>query len=168
MGGDWPRLVNLRRCGRAAIIPPSEHDNDTIALFNNTASSELILVWQANGASVGAAVGASYEQIGPLATTTFTAAVVPGDAPPPGILSTDDITALYTPDWYIGLPTTGPGWPATFPFAVLQPQWSLVFQPVGGGVNMGGISLFWEAILPKYFDRFYTHQLLEIELALKG
>jgi hypothetical protein len=168
VGGDWPRLVNLRRCARAAIPAPGESNNDTIALFNNTASSELILVWGIGGGALTSSVGCSYQQIGPLATTTFTAAVVPGDAPPPGILSTDDIATLYNPDFYFPGVTAPVDWPSTFPFAVLQPAWSLVFQILGGGSNGFGLALFWEAILPKYFDRFYTHALLEIELALKG
>jgi hypothetical protein len=164
MSGDWPRLVNLRRCARAAAFPPQNTDNDTIALYNNSAAAELLLVWNVNGASIEAAVGTSYQQIGPLATQSTTVAVVPGDAPPPGILSTDDIVTLYPPDFYIGIPTAGFGWPATFPFAVLLPGWSLVFQLFGGGAYLGGISLWWEAILPKYFDRIHTPMMIDLAI----
>jgi len=30
------------------------------------------------------------------------------------------------------------------------------------------VTIFWESILPKYFDRFYTHKHLELELELAG
>lgn len=167
--GDWPRLVNLRRCARGYIVDSGESTNTTLALFNNSASSELILVWQlVSGILHSVALSPSYQQGLALSVGGTVAAIVPGDAPPPGVLTSGDSPTAFDADF---LPSAGftPYWPATFPFAVLQPGWSLAIQNVAGNPT-GALdaSFFWEAILPKYFDRFYTHQLLEIELALKG
>ena len=166
---DWPRLVNLRRCARGRITDAGEATNTTISLFNSTASSELILVWQMlPDTTVQEALGISYQQIPQMANLGVVQAIVPGDAPPPGLLTSGDQPAVFTPDWAPSALSASVYCPATFPLAVLQPAWSLVFQPIGGGTGALGVDLFWEAILPKYFDRFYTHQLLEIQLALKG
>jgi hypothetical protein len=167
--GDWPRLVNLRRCARATAYDGGESTNTTVALTNNTASSELILVWQLYGIGAGFPLQTTYLQgVPPFSTVVPVAALVPGDAPPPGIVSQGDYPSILPADFVFGIGSLPTPWPATFPFAVLQPNWSLVIQSFGGGTGSVQAALFWEAILPKYFDRFYTHQLLEIELAPKG
>ena len=166
---SWPRLVNLRRCARGQLNDAGESTNTTLSLFNNSASSELILLWQLSEAFPnGGSFQMSYQQARPYSTAGVVAAIVPGDAPPPGLLTQGDDPNVYTPDWAPAGMSQGFYWPATFPLAVLQPGWALVAQPVGGGTGAIGLVYFWEAIIPKLFDRFYTHQLLEIELALKG
>ena len=167
--GDWPRLVNLRRCARGAVPTATVTTNGTAVLYNNTASSELILVWQLTTIGVDdPPLFISYVQ-GERPTTLATVeAIVPGDAPPPGLLGYLDDPTTYSPSFAMAVAQPAPYWPGTFPFAVLQPNWGLVMQNAATDAAVPSVSLFWEAILPKYFDRFYTHQLLEIELALKG
>lgn len=163
--GDWPRLVNLRRCARAAISDTGEATNTTIGLFNNSLGPELILVWQmgVNEVTIGIPQ-TSYQQVQPFGTVVPTVSVVPGDAPPPGILSSGDSAVLYTPDYYPSIAAGAPGWPATFPFAVLQPGWSLITQIVGGGTGALSVCFFWEAILSKYFDRVHTMAQVELDI----
>jgi len=167
--GDWPRLVNLRRCARGSVPFTNVSTNGTSVLYNNTASSEFILVWQLQLIEVDAPpLGISYVQ-GEIPTTLVPVeAIVPGDAPPPGLLGYLDDPTIYPPTWQQTPTVNQTYWPATFPFAVLQPNWSLVMQNNSVDTPTPSVNLFWEAILPKYFDRFYTHAILEIELALKG
>lgn len=167
--GDWPRLVNLRRCARGAVVSTNTSTNGTAVLYNNTASSELILVWQLQLISVDTGpFGIAYVQGERPTTLSPVEAIVPGDAPPPGLLGYLDDPITYPPTWLWNDAANLPYWPATFPFAVLQPNWGLAMQNASTDTTVPSVNLFWEAILPKYFDRFYTHQLLEIELALKG
>lgn len=167
--GDWPRLVNLRRCARGAVPLATVSTNGTAVLYNNTASSELILIWQLQLLAVdNPPLGIAYVQGERPSTLVPVEAIVPGDAPPPGLLGYLDDATAYPPTWLQYNNVNQTYWPATFPFAVLQPNWGLVMQNTGADTSVPSVNLFWEAILPKYFDRFYTHQLLEIELALKG
>jgi hypothetical protein len=163
--GDWPRLVNLRRCARGRIVDSGEDTNTTIALTNNSAAAELLLVWQfAEDETDNNGGQFSYQQIQPMGSVGVVQSVVPGDAVPPGILTSGDQATLFTPDFAPVPLENGNYWPATFPFAVLLPGWSLVVQPVGGGTGGLGISFWWEAILSKYFDRMHSALCVELEL----
>ncbi len=163
--GDWPRLVNLRRCARALIADGGEDTNTTLALTNTSAAAELLLVWQFSLPQVSEdSTALSYQQIPPFATQATTVPIVPGDAAPPGILSSGDSPIIYTPDWNpvsVSFPFL---WPATFPFAVLLPGWSLVVQLAGGGTGEIQAAFWWEAILSKYFDRMHSALCVELEL----
>ncbi len=163
--GDWPRLVNLRRCARGYIADSGEANNTTLALTNNSAAAELLLVWQVlPGANFGSPAQVSYQQrIAGLSPAGNMEAIVPGDALPPGILQSGD------------QPTNFPGvtwdpaaqlyWPATFPFAVLLPGWSLVLQSAATAPTSGlDVNIFWEAILSEYFDRMHSALCVELEL----
>ncbi len=167
--GNWPRLVNLRRCARGHIFNAGTATNTTIALHNVSSGAELLIIWQlgTDNASLYS-LQTSYQQGYFLAQGGVVQAIVPGDAPPPGDLSSGDSPTAFAADWETSGVLYGSPWPATFPYAVLQPGWSLVCQVQGGGPKPLGVSFMWEAILPKYFDRFFTHQYLEIELALQG
>lgn len=167
--GDWPRLVNLRRCARGYVKDAGESTNTTVALYNNSLGAELLLVWQLTGDTINSTTTQmSYQQIPPMGTVFPTQAVVPGDAPPPGILSAGDQPNAFPFDTFCQAFNEGFYWPATFPFAVLLPAWSLALQPGGGGVGSVGANFFWEAILPQYFDRMYSHRFLELIIAQQG
>ncbi len=163
--GDWPRLVNLRRCARGLIYDSGEMTNTTIALFNNSAAAELLLVWQI-GSAAGEVVTPqfSYQQGLSLTPGGFTESVVPGDALPPGVLSSGDQPSAFPASWSLNTVAPAYDWPATFPFAVLLPGWSLVAQPIDGGTDPIAISFWWEAILSEYFDRMHSALCVELEL----
>jgi hypothetical protein len=167
--GDWPRLVNLRRCARGHIFDNGESTNTTVALTNDSTGAELILVWQMlfDNDSDGTPQ-LSYQQIKPMSTVGNVTPLVPGDAPPPGTLTGGDQATHYVVD---GRAQSAQAfyWPATFPFAVLLPGWSLAVQnDTGNLTGKLGMFFFWEAILPKYFDRMHTHYYLELALAQQG
>jgi hypothetical protein len=167
--GDWPRLVNLRRAARAFIFDTGEATNTTITLFNQSLGPELLLVWQ-----IGSLQGAqqnlsiSHQQLQPLANVAKTQPIVPSDAPPPGILSSGDQPTFYTPDYVFQMNDAPIGWPATFPFAVIPPQWAMVIQYAFGGEASLGVTIWWEAILEKYFDRVHTYSQLELDLIVQS
>jgi hypothetical protein len=163
--GDWPRLVNLRRCARGRIADAGEDTNTTIALTNNSAAAELLLVWQFTpDATDAAAAQFSYQQIQPMANSGVVQSVVPGDALPPGLLTSGDQPTVFTPDFAPAGFGIDAYWPATFPFAVLLPGWSLVLQTVGGGGGALAVNFWWEAILSQYFDRMHSALCVELEL----
>ncbi len=163
--GDWPRLVNLRRCARGYVTNSGAATNTTVSLYNNSSSAELLLIWQINNDSTSQAqMQWSYQQLAPFTTTFTPAAIVPGDAPPPGIISTGDLATELPFDTLLEGFQQGQYWPATFPFAVLLPGWALVGQPQGGGTGQIGANFFWEAILSKYFDRMHSALCVELEL----
>lgn len=163
--GDWPRLVNLRRCARGRIIDQGEDTNTTLSLYNDSLGPELILVWQVmqDVASLQA-LQFSYQKIGPYGTKGVVQPIVPGDARPPGILSAGDDATLYTPDFVSTSTLYGFPWPATFPFAVLQPGWAFIMQSFGNPTTGIGADLFWEGILSEYFDRVHTFRQLELDI----
>lgn len=166
---DPQRLVNLRRCARGNIVDAGEATNTTVALTNNSLGAELLMVWTiAQDADTPTELQLSYQQNLGLNPGGIVQAVVPGDAPPPGILSSGDLPSAFPPDWTLRSAALTPWWYATFPFAVLLPYWSLVFQGYGGGAIGVGVNLFWEAILPQYFDRFYSHRFIDVILASQG
>ena len=163
--GDWPRLVNLRRCARGMISDTGEATNTTVALTNNSLGPELILVWQTLTAQSSSEPGAvSYQRGLALTPGGIVQPVVPGDAPPPGVLSSGDLAVAFTPDWILPSAAIAYQWPATFPFAVLQPGWSLVVQELLTPTGDMTVQFFWEAILSKYFDRVHTMAQLELDL----
>ena len=163
--GDWPRLVNLRRCARGYIVDSGEATNTTIALTNNSLGPELILVWQIGFPSSGGNIPqVSYQRGLGLTTGGVVQPIVPGDAPPPGLLQSGDVATAFPFDWQWRNSTPLPLWPATFPFAVLQPGWSLAIQAGDAPTDGLNMVIFWEAILSKYFDRVHTMAQLELDL----
>jgi hypothetical protein len=150
-------------------VDTGEANNTTIALTNDSLGADLVLVWQmAVDSVINSSLQVSYQQMPPMGTLIPVQPVVPGEGRPPGVVSSGDQPNAFTPDWQPANQWLESFWPATFPFAVLLPGWSLVFQVIGGGTGGVGVNIFWEGILEKYFDRFYTHAFLEVILATQG
>jgi hypothetical protein len=167
--GDWPRLVNLRRCARGSNPEFFTANNAKVALYNNSLGPELILVWQFQILAIDAPPAQfHYQQGQPSGTNFLVEPIVPGDAPPPGLLIGYDDPAVIPGSWQEDNTSGQPQWPATFPFAVLQPGWSLVVENVAVDAQGPIIQYFWEAILSKYFDRVHTNAQLEIDIIADG
>ena len=163
--GDWPRLVNLRRCARGLIADSGEATNTTVALTNNSLGPELILVWQVTAPiSDGEFVGLSYQNKLQMTPGGVIAPLVPGDAVPPGILQSGDQASLFAADFWMPAAYPAPMWPATFPLAVLQPGWSLAVQTNAVDTAPLTVCFFWEGILSKYFDRVHTMAQIELDI----
>ncbi len=163
--GDWPRLVNLRRCVRGTIVDSGEDTNTTVALFNSSPAPELLLVWQYSDQSAEDQLGFSYQQgmLG-LAPGGTIQQVMPTDGIPPGILVSGDQATAFNSDWLNPTIKVNSAWPATFPFAVLPPGWALVVQNPNNPTDSITISFYWEAILSEYFDRMHSALCVELEL----
>lgn len=151
------RSLDLRRCARGHITNAGAATHTTAALTNNSNAAELILVWQVvYGLNFSGEEIFSYQQLPVMGTLGTSAPLVPGDAPPPGILSTGDQPAQFPFDWNMSFATFAQYWPATFPFAVIPPGWSLVVQESGTPTNSIDLNFFWEAIRAPEFERWYA------------
>src|SRR5271163_3896820 len=139
------RQFDLRRCARGIISDQGEATNTTLALTNNSNASELILVHANAGDGLNQQPNfLAYRQGLTLTPGGNITAIVPGDAPPPGVLSSGDLLEPITPDWpNPTLTFTTPGF-MVFPYAVLLPGWALVFQQVANYNGPLGVSIFWE------------------------
>lgn len=160
--GNWPRLLNPRRCAFGRIVDAGESTNTTVALTNNSTGSENLLVWQlSNDVMTGAVSAFSYQQIAIMGTLGVVTAMIPGEAVPPGILSSGDQPAAFPVMWAPGAIAQGFPWPATFPMFVLLPGWSLVMQNIATAGGAVGVDIMWEAIKPELFDHIYMGPTLE-------
>jgi hypothetical protein len=166
---NWPRLVNPRRCARAVAIDTGEATNTTVALLNNSPAPDLLIVWQIYGTQSGNALQTAYQQgLAPLANPYPIQPIVPDEAVPPGVVTSGDFANPIVPDQVLDIGGLSIYWPATFPFAVLKPGWSLVVQGFGGGMPGLTCSFFWEAIHPELFDHIYMGPTIEEILALQS
>ena len=143
--------VNLRRCARGYINAIATAQFVTGLLSNPSGTVEYLLVWQLSEVPFNSqTVGLSYQQISALGTTYKTQPIVPTDAPPPGILSSGNLTTSFTPDFSFATPAeVSDPWPFPLPLAVIPPGWSLAMQT---GISGGGplsVRLYWEAIFPE-------------------
>lgn len=143
---------NLRRSARGRILDAGEATNTTAALTNNSLSPHILKVWkpQSNRAGGGALL-CSYQRIDIFSTLGVVAPIVPGDPAPPGIISAGDLPAAFPADWIFTDGTNLVPWPATFPFAVLLPGWSLVVQNMTTPTDPIDISFWWEWCYPEDF-----------------
>ena len=154
---QWTRQIDLRRCARGFIMNPGTATNTTLALTNNSVSAELLLIWQVEPGNVfGSTLQTSYQQtLSGLTPGGFIEPLVPSDAPPPGVLSSGDEPIQFQYSWF--QVASALIWPATFPFAVLNPGWSLVFQQASTVPTIGAdVNIFWEAMKPEIFENIYT------------
>lgn len=149
--------INLRRCARAYVDAVNHAPNTTIRFTNNTASAELLLVWDIGaGIEISNPEFVAYSQGAPFATTVTAQTFVPQEPVLPGVVSHGSLPSAITPIWAI---PAGSGIVSTLnrtnPFAVLLPGWSLDIQNDGAGAANIGLQIMWEAILPAYFDLIY-------------
>lgn len=151
--------VNLRRSAYARVAATNQLNNTTLALRNNTASSELLLVW---GFGFNLNIGSadvfllSQQRISTaFVGTATTFPIVPTDAPPPGQLGYFNSTTVFTPSWVWYNANTASFWPITFPFTVLPPGWNLCIQDSTTATGPIDLAMWWEAITPEEFEYQY-------------
>ena len=151
--------VNLRRSAYARILGNGTANNTTVALRNNTASSELMLVW-AFGTDPNISAGDLFTLSQQRLSTAFlstatTFPIIPTDAPPPGQLGYFNSLTAFTPSWIWYNGSFPSFWPSIFPFTVLPPGWNLCFQDSGTATNTIDVSVWWEAMTPEEFEYQY-------------
>jgi hypothetical protein len=142
-----------RQAARGVKSTGTPVNNSTVCLFNNTLGAQYLVVRDltVNG-NVSDLVAASYllGQIG--AGPGKVSQLIPSMGVQVGIITSIDTATVYPPDYDIALSSTGTWeWEHDFPFAILEPGWSLIFQDttVAHGLQ---VSAIWESINPDELD----------------
>lgn len=119
----------------------------TVALFNDGAGAQYIVLrnFILDAESGGTQWNISVQN-GNIAggTAVTTSAMVPGDTPKPGLLSTLDTAVAITPNfgrWPMS--ATPLEWNTDLAIAVLPPSWAFVMQDVNPAHIMS-VTLWWE------------------------
>jgi hypothetical protein len=125
----------------------------TISLFNNSTGAELLVVRDmtiSGTASDQVAVSNVGGQVG--SSQGLVHSVVVGGAATPGLVASIDTATVYPADYSIALSTLAVfEWMHDFPFGVLLPGASLVFQ-VTTAAHALSVSLLWEAVSEDQLD----------------
>jgi hypothetical protein len=130
----------------------------TVSLYNNSTGAQVLVVRDLHVDSNGEPIGTGYVS-GTIGTHTgLEASLLVGDAIKPGLVYTLDDTTLLSYDWGSTNGTAVDAWwPHDFPFAVIQPGWSLFVQCNNRGATPADyiVSFAWEAITSDELDFLY-------------
>jgi hypothetical protein len=145
----WFRPRQAMR-GVIGITPSTNYG--TVSLFNNSTAAQLLVVrdfFVITGTAgivdiilYQGSLGSAGGQMQP---------VVSGDAVTAGQLYSLDDASILTADYAVNTAYNQPRWGHEFPFQILQPGWSLVFQFATKTVLID-LSIMWEAILAEELD----------------
>lgn len=152
------RLYHLFRPGQAArgrATTGVPVNLATIGLFNNTRGRNALVVRDiAVNGTAGDVIAASF-QPGQVGTTAGQQSpLVANEAAEPGLMNWVDTATVYSGDYALALTAQGVfWWQHDYPFAVIIPNYSLVFQD-GTAAHAVTVSLIWEAIEIDQLDYF--------------
>ena len=140
--------------GRSTTGTPT--NRATVSLYNNTTGRATLVVRDvtiSGTASDTVAIQYAQTQIG--TTAGQQAAMVANEAIYPGLMAWVDTTTTFSGDYVAALTAQGAfWWQHDFPFAVVQPGFSLVFQDTTAAHALT-VSLIWEAIEIDQLDWFF-------------
>lgn len=148
-----------RQAARGSITLGNVTNYSTVALFNSSSGAHYLVIrdYETIFADPGGLTSIGYVQ-GQLGTAGgVKTPLVPGEAVPPGILTSLDSATLLTLDWPLpwmggAMNNSSAWWPHNFPFAVLPPGWSFVLQDNAVGSGLAQLNVMWEAILADELD----------------
>lgn len=150
------RLFRPRQGVRGRAITGTPVNLATVGLFNNNRGRSYLIVRDISiSGTAGDTIGTSFQpgQIG--STAGLTAPMVCNEATEPGLVNSIDTATVYPGDYEFGLNAQGVfWWQHDFPYAVIIPNYSLVFQD-GTAAHAMTISLIWEVIEADQLDYFY-------------
>src|SRR5262245_13231666 len=145
-----------RQASRASKSTGVPTNRATVSLYNNSTGSFVLAVRDFSVAGTAADnVALSYQpgQVG--SSQGLVASLLPTDAVQPGLLASIDTLTVYAADYTVPLNTTGEWeWFHEFPFAMITPGFSLVFQ-CSVAAHAIVVSAVWEAIEIDQLDYFY-------------
>lgn len=150
------RLFRPRQGNRGRIFTGVPVNLATAGLYNNSRGRSVLVVRDisANG-TAGDTINASYQALQITANAGSQASIVANEALQPGLMAWVDTATVYPGDYALSLTAQGVfWWQHDFPFAVIEPGYSLVFQD-SAATHAIGISLIWEAIEIDQLDYFY-------------
>jgi hypothetical protein len=145
-----------RQAVRALKATGTPTNNATVGLFNNSTGPYILVVRDLTIlGTVSDVIAASYADAQIGTSQGKVQSMLPTAAVQNGLLASVDTATLFPGDYDLSLSTTGVWeWEHDFPFAVIEPGWSLVFQDptVAHAIT---VSLVWEAIQIDQLDYFY-------------
>jgi len=145
----WPR-INLYHCMRGYAENFGGSGAHGVGLFNDSPQNHyLVLRDVRSGSTSGTSmVVRSAQPQAPVTPLGTVVTVVTGEALGPGVLYSVNDTAFPVPaDYPLGRGSgIQAGWVHEFPFAVLQPGWSLEALMVAGVATW--IGFWWEYVTP--------------------
>ena len=145
-----------RQAARGMKAQAAPTNRATISLFNNSSGPYVLVVrdFSVNGTANDNIV-TSY-QPGQIGTSQgLVQPLVPGEAIINGLIASIDTATVYAGDYTINLSSLGTyEWYHDWPYAVIQPGFSLVFQAtvIAHAVT---VSALWESIHIEQLDYFY-------------
>ena len=150
------RLFRPRQGVRGRAITGTPVNLGTVGLFNNSTGRSVLVVRDITVSGPASdTVAASYQR-GQIGTTAgLQASMVANEPLQPGTINSIDTATVYAGDYVLALTAQGVfWWQHDFPFAVIEPGYSLVFQD-STATHAIAVSLIWEAIEIDQLDYFY-------------
>lgn len=140
--------------GRATTTVPTNHA--TVSLYNNTTGRSTLVVRDVTiSGTASDTVAIQYAQTQVGTTAGQQAALVANEAIVPGLMAFIDTATIFSGDYIAALTAQGAfWWQHDYPFAVVQPGYSLIFQDTAVAHALT-VSLIWEAIEIDQLDWFY-------------
>jgi hypothetical protein len=145
-----------REAARALKAQGTPTNKATISLFNNSTGPRVLVVrdFTLNGTAADV-IATSYQQQQIGTSQGFVASLLPSQPPPSGLLASIDTATAYAGDYQLALSSLGIFvWQHDFPYAVIEPNFSLVFQCTTTAHALTA-SLVWEAISIDELDWFW-------------
>lgn len=150
------RLFRPRQAMRGRSTTGTPTNRATIGLYNNSTGRSTLAVRDITiSGPASDTINIQYAQGQIASTAGQQSALVANEAIVPGLLAWVDSTTVYSGDYIAALTAQGVfWWQHDYPFAVVQPGYSLVFQD-STAAHAIAVSLIWEAIEIDQLDYFY-------------
>lgn len=150
------RLFRPRQAMRGRSTTGTPTNRATISLYNNSTGRSTLAVRDVTiSGTASDTVAIQYAQTQVGTTAGQQAALVANEAITPGLMAWVDTTTVFSGDYVAALTAQGAfWWQHDFPFGVVQPGYSLIFQDTTAAHALT-VSLIWEAIEIDQLDYFY-------------
>lgn len=150
------RLFRPRQAMRGRSTTGTPTNRATVGLYNNTTGRSTLVVRDVTiSGTASDTISIQYAQTQIATTAGQQAALVANEAITPGLMAWVDTATVYSGDYIAALTAQGAfWWQHDFPFGVVQPGYSLVFQDTTAAHALS-VSLIWEAIEIDQLDYFY-------------
>lgn len=150
------RLFRPRQAMRGRSTTGTPTNRGTVALYNNSTGRSTLAVRDVTiSGTASDTISIQFIQGQIASTAGQQAALVANEAITPGLMAWVDTATVYSGDYIAALTAQGAfWWQHDFPFGVVQPGYSLVFQDTTAAHAIS-VSLIWEAIEIDQLDYFY-------------
>jgi hypothetical protein len=150
------RFFHPRQAMRGRATTGTPTNRATVGLYNNSTGRSTLAVRDVTiSGTASDTVAIQYVQTQVATTAGQQAALVANEAITPGLMAWIDTATAYSGDYIAALTAQGAfWWQHDYPFAVVQPGYSLIFQDTTVAHALT-VSLIWEAIEIDQLDWFF-------------